>query len=112
MIEKHVTKRTRRSSRNGQPRAQRDTQLLLPGKIFLSSSAFAKSAYDNEISMYEFNVSLDNFSNQSLSKPPVVLRWRGEAIDKFFALLKRGGKLKAEDFLGGSDYGNNEDDPS
>lgn len=105
-------KHTRRNSRNVQPRAKRNTQIKLPGKVFLSSSVFAQSAYNADVSIFEFNLSLDNFSKQSLSKTAVTMRWREEAIDKFFELLKKGGKLKAEDFLGGSDYGDDEDDPS
>lgn len=84
------------------------------GYVLLPAEALAQSAFEHNIDLASFKATLDNFSSKSKSSAEQILAWREEATNKFFELLKDAGKLKpaTTEFLGGSDFSDNEDDPS
>jgi hypothetical protein len=74
--------------------------------VLLYSDIFAQSAFDNDVSVEDFKLSMDAFSASSTSPVEVINAWRDEAVEIFFKLLEESGKItwKAAEFLGGSDY--------
>lgn len=84
------------------------------GYVLLPAEALAQSAFEHNIDLASFKATLDNFSSKSKSSAEQILAWREEATNKFFELLKDAGKLKpaTTEFLGGSDFSDNEDGPS
>lgn len=74
--------------------------------VIVYSDVFAQSAFDHEVTLEEFQLSLDSFSQSSRSSLPQIQAWRDEAVEIFFKLLEESGKVtwKAAEFLGGSDY--------
>ena len=84
------------------------------GYVLLPAEALAQSAFEHNIDLASFKATLDNFSSKSKSSAEQILAWREEATNRYFALLDEAGKLqhKSAEFMGGSDYGEDEDDPS
>lgn len=74
--------------------------------VIVYSNVFAQSAFDHEVTLEEFKLSLDSFSQSSRSSLPQIQEWRDEATEIFFKLLKESDKVtwKSVEFLGGSDY--------
>lgn len=74
--------------------------------VIMYSDVFAQSAFDHEVTLEEFKLSLDSFSQSSRSSLPQITEWREEATEIYFKLLEDSGKVvwKAAEFLGGSDY--------
>lgn len=87
-------------------------------KVELPAQVFAESAFANNVDVNEFTLSLNNFSDMAHelgeSTQEEIMQWREEATEHYFKLLQDAGKLKhvEQEFFGGSDYGDNEDDPS
>lgn len=74
--------------------------------VVLYTDVLAQSAFEHDISLEEFKISLDSFSMSSRSSLPQIQAWREEAVNIYFELLENAGKLnlKHAEFLGGSDY--------
>ena len=74
--------------------------------VIMYTDVFAQSAFDHGVTLEEFKLSLDSFSQSSRSSLPQIQEWRDEAVEIFFKLLEDAGKLKMQpaEFLGGSDY--------
>lgn len=74
--------------------------------VIMYSDVFAQSAFDHEVTLEEFKLSLDSFSQSSRSSLPQIQEWRDETTEIFFKLLEESGKVtwKSAEFLGGSDY--------
>lgn len=74
--------------------------------VKLYSDVFAQSAFEHDVTLEEFKLSLDSFSQSARSSLPQIQAWRDEATEIFFKLLEESGKLKWKpaEFLGGSDY--------
>lgn len=74
--------------------------------VRMYSDVFAQSAFDNDVNLEEFKLSMDSFSQSSRSSMPQIQAWREEATEIFFKLLEDSGKVvwKSAEFLGGSDY--------
>lgn len=81
---------------------------------YVMAETLARSAADNNITPEEFKHSLDNLSHASISSLPQIQAWRDEATELYFKYMEEEGKLTMhpEEFLGGSDFGDDEDDPS
>lgn len=82
--------------------------------VELSAETLAQSAFEHNIDFMGFKRTLDKFSGKSKSSSLQILAWREEATNRYFTLLHQAGKLqhKSTEFMGGSDYGEDEDDPS
>lgn len=82
--------------------------------VELSAETLAQSAFEHNIDFMGFKRTLDKFTSKSKSSSLQILAWREEATNRYFALLDEAGKLqhKPAEFMGGSDYGEDEDDPS
>lgn len=74
--------------------------------VIMYSDVFAQSAFDHEVTLEEFKMSLDSFSQSSRSSLPQIQAWRDETTEIFFKLLEESGRVvwKSAEFLGGSDY--------
>lgn len=74
--------------------------------VIMYSDVFAQSAFDHEVTLEEFKMSLDSFSQSSRSSLPQINAWREETTEIFFKLLEESGRVvwKSAEFLGGSDY--------
>ena len=82
--------------------------------VELSAETLAQSAFEHNIDFMGFKGTLDKFSGKSKSSSLQILAWREEATNRYFTLLHQAGKLqhKSAEFIGGSDYSEDEDDPS
>ena len=82
--------------------------------IELPAETLAQSAFEHNIDFMDFKRTLDKFTSKSKSSSLQILAWREEATNRYFTLLDEAGKLqhKSAEFMSGSDYGENEDDPS
>lgn len=74
--------------------------------VIVYTDVFARSAFDHEVDLEEFKLSLDSFSQSSRSSLPQIQAWREEVTEIFFKLLEESGRVvwKSAEFLGGSDY--------
>lgn len=77
--------------------------------VWLHAETFAQSAAENNIDVISFKASMDKFSNESESSIEDIQKWRDEATDKYFSLVKLP-KVDYREVLSGS--GEDEDDPS
>ena len=77
--------------------------------VWLHAETFAQSAAENNIDITSFKASMDKFSNESESSIEDIQKWRDEATDKYFSLVKLP-KVDYREVLSGS--GEDEDDPS
>ena len=77
--------------------------------VWLHAETFAQSAPENNIDVISFKASMDKFSNESESSIEDIQKWRDEATDKYFSLVKLP-KVDYREVLSGS--GEDEDDPS
>ena len=77
--------------------------------VWLYAEIFAQSAAENNIDVISFKASMDKFSNESESSIEDIQKWRDEATDKYFSLVKLP-KVDYREVLSGS--GEDEDDPS
>ena len=75
-------------------------------KVNVPAEAFAQSAYEHDVSLDDFTLSLNNFSDASISSKEQIVAWREECVELFFKKMEAAGKLKMSpvEFLGGSDY--------
>lgn len=75
-------------------------------KVNVPAEAFAQSAYEHDVSLDDFALSLNNFSDASISSKEQIMAWREECVELFFKKMEASGKLKMSpvEFLGGSDY--------
>lgn len=75
-------------------------------KVNVPAEAFAQSAYEHDVSLDDFTLSLNNFSDASISSKEQIMAWREECVEIFFKKMEAAGKLKMSpvEFLGGSDY--------
>lgn len=82
--------------------------------VLLPAEDLAQSAFEHNIDLGSFKATLDKLSSKSKSSTIQIIAWREEATNRFFELLKQAGKLRpaASEFLGSSDFSENEDDPS
>lgn len=76
-------------------------------KVNVPAEAFAQSAYEHDVSLDDFTLSLNNFSDASISSKEQIMVWREECVEIFFKKMEAAGKLKMSpaEFLGGSNYG-------
>lgn len=76
-------------------------------KVNVPAEAFAQSAYEHDVSLDDFTLSLNNFSDASISSKEQIMAWREECVELFFKKMEAAGRLKMSpvEFLGGSDYG-------
>lgn len=92
--------------------------LEIKNNVKVPAEVFAQSAFDNEVGIDDFVASLNMFSDQAYEEGKQdrrqIIQWREETTECFFKLLKDAGKLKhvEKEFFGGSDCGDDEDDPS
>ena len=77
--------------------------------VWLHAETFAQSAAENNLDVTSFKASMDKFSNESESSIEDIQKWRDEATDKYFSLVKLP-KVDYREVLSGS--GEDEDDPS
>ena len=82
--------------------------------VLLPAEDLAQSAFEHNIDLGSFKATLDKLSSKSKSSTVQIIAWREEATNRYFALLDEAGKLqhKPVEFMGGSNYGEDEDDPS
>lgn len=75
-------------------------------KVNVPAKAFAQSAYEHDVSLDDFTLSLNNFSDASISSKEQITVWREECVELFFKKMEAAGKLNMSpaEFLGGSDY--------
>lgn len=75
-------------------------------KVNVPAEAFAQSAYEHDVSLDDFALSLNNFSDASISSKEQIMAWREECVELFFKKMEAADKLKMSpvEFLGGSDY--------
>ena len=75
-------------------------------KVNVPAEAFAQSAYEHDVSIDDFTLSLNNFSDASISSREQIVAWREECVELFFKKMEAAGKLKMSpvEFFGGSDY--------
>ena len=75
-------------------------------KVNVPAEAFAQSAYEHDVSLDDFTLSLNNFSDASISSKEQIMAWREECVELFFKKMEAAGKLKMSpvEFFGGSDY--------
>lgn len=75
-------------------------------KVNVPAEAFAQSAYEHDVSLDDFTLSLNNFSDASISSKEQIMAWREECVELFFKKIEAAGKLKMSpvEFFGGSDY--------
>lgn len=76
--------------------------------VWLHAKTFAQSAVENNIGIVSFKASMDKFSNESESSIEDIQKWRDEATNKYFSLVKLP-KVDYREVLSGS--GDDMDDP-
>lgn len=90
--------------------------LRLENGLLLPATVFAGSATQHDITLDDFVASLNNFSEQAIpyNTPEEIYSWREEATGEFLERMKKAGKLKhiEQTMFSGSDFGDDEDDPS
>ena len=75
-------------------------------KVNVPAEAFAQRAYAHDVSPDDFTLSLNNFSDASISSREQIMAWREECVELFFRKMEAAGNLKMSpvEFFGGSDY--------